>query len=75
MEREFDPMIGQWADPGKVPCRTCAFRDKTVVVFDGMVKDVGITRDTCEMYDGTDDRKPHDVLFLNAECPYYMEEF
>lgn len=75
MEREFDPITAQWADPAEVMCRTCEFRDKTVERFGDIVKDVGITRDTCEIFDGTEDYKPHDVLFLNAECPYYMEEF
>lgn len=71
---EFTPITGQWADPEKIVCRTCAFRDKTVFKFEDIVKPVGITRDTCEIYDGEDECKPHDILFLNAECEYYMEE-
>lgn len=71
---EFTPMRGQWPDPDKIVCRNCAFRDKTIVEVEGVDKPVGITRDTCEMFDGTEDCKPHDVLFLNADCEYYLED-
>ena len=74
MEREFDPMVGQWADPKAVVCRSCMFRDKTVLEFGGEVMAVGITRDTCEIFDGEEECKPHDVLFLNTDCPYYVED-
>ena len=68
--REFTPMHGSFADPEKIACKDCAFRDKTVVELLGRRVASGYTKGACEMYS----LKPHAVLFNNAPCQYYQQD-
>lgn len=74
--REFTPMKGTWADPEKVVCKDCVFRDRTVVELFGKKDACGITRDTCEIYKGppTTAYKPSSILLHNEPCQYYTKE-
>ena len=69
------PMKLQTADPAKISCRDCLYRDKTVVKVDGETLRVGITRDTCLVFDGKRGNwKPSDVYFQNADCMFYEKD-
>ena len=74
--REFSPMVGTWPDAKKIRCRDCFLRDKTEVVIDGKRYKPGITKAFCAAYLPPPDSngKPHDVLFRNADCKYYVPE-
>ena len=66
------PMRMQQADPNKMPCRDCLYRDKTEMTLEGEKVRVGLTRDTCLFFDGKNGRwKPSNVYFLNEPCPMY----
>lgn len=69
-KREFSPMIGQKPNPNKIKCRTCAFRDMTVITLDQKTIPVGITKSKCEMFEA----KPRAILFQNADCEFYVKE-
>lgn len=71
--REFTPITGQWADPEKVVCKDCEFRDRTVVELFGEKTPCGVTRGNCEIFkDPT--IKPMDILLHGAPCQYYTKE-
>lgn len=72
-KREFTPMRGTWADPEKVVCKDCVFRDRTVVELFGKKDPCGITRGTCEIYKEPN-IKPMDILLHGAPCQYYTKE-
>lgn len=72
---KFTDMKGQFPDPEKVKCKDCVFRDKTVVNIEGKDLFSGVTRCYCAKYQkGETNGKPHDVLFLNADCRYYKKD-
>lgn len=64
-----NPIKAQMPNPNTVKCRDCEHRDRTSMMLDGKVLYVGVTRDTCDMYD----HKPPEILFQNAECPNYIK--
>ena len=69
------PMRWQNADPNKMPCRDCIYRDQTTVTIDGEKIRSGITRDTCLIYDGKRGNwKPSNVYFMNESCPMYEQD-
>lgn len=73
----FDqPIHGTWADPKKIMCKDCAFRDKTIVKLDGEILPVGVTRSFCQIYEAPPktNGKPTGILFQNAECKYYQKD-
>ena len=72
---KFTEMKGQFPDADKVKCRDCAFKDKTVIDVEGEQIACGVTRSYCDKYPkGKTNGKPHDVLFLNADCQYYKKD-
>lgn len=75
-KREFGPIKGQFPDPKKMRCRDCVNRDKTVLDIFDPPKPVGITKAFCDAYPAPpgSNGKPHDVLFLNADCQFYIKD-
>ena len=75
-KREFDPIKGTFPDADKIRCRKCIYRDKTELKLDGKVIKVGVTKAFCDKYPAPpkSNGKPHEVLFLNTDCPYYKSE-
>lgn len=66
------PVRLQKADPNKIKCRDCIYRDTTEVVLSGEKVRVGLTRDTCLIYDGKKGNwKPSGVYYMNENCPFY----
>lgn len=69
------PMRWQNADPKKMACRDCIYRDQTTVTIDGKKIRSGITRDTCLIFDGKRGKwKPQNVYFMNEGCPMYERD-
>lgn len=70
-----DPIRMQTADPNKIRCRDCIFRDKTQVTIGGETARVGITRDTCVIFDGKRGNwKPTEILLDGANCLMYERD-
>lgn len=73
----FDqPMMMQSPDANKIACKDCAFRDKTILEYNGKIIPVGITKSFCKIYEPPPktNGKPSDVMFINAKCKYYHKE-
>ena len=67
-----DTMRMQNADPNKMPCRDCIYRDRDTMVIDGDVVQTGIMRGTCVFFDGKRGNwKPNAVYFQNEPCLIY----
>lgn len=73
-KREFDPIKGTWPNPNTVKCRDCVHRDKTIVMIGERNVAVGVTRSFCGVYTKEVNGKPHEILFQNADCDYYMKD-
>lgn len=73
-KREQTPMKVVFPNPEKIQCRTCANRDRTEITIGKKAIPVGITKDFCDEYTIEQNGKPYEVLFLNAECPRYIED-
>ena len=70
-----DPMKLQTADVSKVQCRNCIYRDRTVMTIGGEKTLVGVTRDTCLIYDGKKGNwKPTSVILRNMTCDFYEKD-
>ena len=67
---------GQFPDRDKIICKDCKFRDKTVIELGEKEIPVGVTKAFCDMYQAppASNGKPHDVLFNNADCEFYVKE-
>ena len=69
------PMKTQTADPNKMKCRDCIYRDSETVRANGNTVQIGIMRDTCLIFDGEKGRwKPSNVYFLNEDCIFYEQD-
>lgn len=70
-----DPMKMQTADAGKVRCRDCIYRDReTMKIGDKRIL-IGVTRDTCMIYDGQKGNwKPTSVILRNRNCEFYEKD-
>lgn len=69
------PMRTQTADPYKIRCRDCIYRDPEVVKTGKSKVMIGIMRDTCTIFDGKKGNwKPSSVYFLNEDCPMYIKD-
>lgn len=69
----FTPIKGTWADPDKVVCKDCIYRDHmTVKLPSGKVADAGTTRCMCAVYY----EKPKGVLstYKPTPCPFHKKE-
>lgn len=65
----------QTADPNKMPCRDCIYRDRDTMKIEGKLIRVGIMRDTCLIYDGKRGHwKPNNVYFMNEHCDFYERD-
>lgn len=75
-KREFSPMHGQLPNPNLIKCKDCVNRDKTVLNMFNPPKPVGITKAFCDAFPQPPDSngKPHDVLFNNADCEFYIKD-
>lgn len=67
---------GQFPDRNKIICKDCIFRDRTVIELGEKEIPVGVTKAFCDMYQAppASNGKPHDVLFNNADCEFYVKE-
>ena len=67
---------GQFPERDKIICKDCIFRDKTVIELGEKEIPVGVTKAFCDMYQAppASNGKPHDVLFNNADCEFYVKE-
>lgn len=62
----------QNADPSKMPCRDCIYRDRDTMQIDGKTVQTGIMRATCKFFDGKRGNwKPNAVYFQNGPCLIY----
>lgn len=65
----------QTADPNKIACRDCIYRDQETLKIDGKVIQVGIMRATCLIFDGKKGRwKPDGVDLGGQPCPFYEQD-
>lgn len=72
---KFTPMKGVFPNTNKVPCRTCVFRDKTVLSINGKLIRIGVTRDYCLKYKKDESNgKPVGILLHGEECDYYRRD-
>ena len=63
----------QNADPNKMACRDCIYRDRDTMQIDGNTVQTGVMRGTCLIFDGKRGRwKPNNVYFMNEKCPMYV---
>ena len=70
-----DTMKMQTADPARMRCRDCIYRDQETSVLDGKKVQIGIMRATCLIFDGKKGRwKPNDVYFQNEDCLFYEQD-
>ena len=62
----------QTADPARMACKDCIYREKDTVEIEGDVIQAGVMRGSCLIFDGKKGRwKPNNVYFLNEPCPFY----
>lgn len=77
-KREFSPIHATHPDPEKIQCKTCKFRDKTVMKMpSGKEVAIGRIRSFCDKYQKPpkSNGKPHDIMYNIRRCEYYrMEE-
>lgn len=64
----------QTADPYKMPCRDCIYRDQDTMRIEGKLIRTGIMRDTCLIYGGNGNWKPNNVYFMNERCEFYAKD-
>ena len=70
-----DTMKMQTAEPERMKCRDCIYRDQDTMKIDGKVIQTGIARATCLIFDGEKGRwKPNNVYFLNEDCIFYEQD-
>lgn len=70
-----DEMHMQTADPAKMMCMDCAFRDRTTIELCGETVLCGVMRDTCMIYDGKAmPHKPLSVVLDNGMCEFYEKD-
>lgn len=75
-EERISPIVMTKPDAGRIACKDCIFRDRTSIEVANKVIFPGVTKGTCEIYKGPPEGvlKPHNVLFNNARCEYYMKD-
>lgn len=65
----------QTADPARMKCRDCIYRDQDTMTVDGKTIQVGIMRASCLIYDGKKGNwKPTGVYFQNEGCLFYERD-
>ena len=61
----------QQPDENKIVCKDCVFRENDRKLGNSEIK--GCTLGICQVY-SMNNPKPHDVLFKNKPCGYYVSE-
>lgn len=70
-----DTMKMQTADPEKMVCKDCLYRDRTEITLDGKKVKVGVMRDTCLVFDGKRGNwKPTGVVLDGEPCLLYERD-
>ena len=70
-----DQVSMQTADPYKIRCRDCIYRDRDTMMINGKKIQTGIMRGTCLIFDGKKGRwKPMDVTMYNENCAFYEQD-
>ena len=65
----------QTADPKKMKCRDCIYRDQDKMEMDGETVYVGVMRATCLIFDGKrGNYKPTAVNLRNEDCLFYERD-
>lgn len=65
----------QNADPERMQCRDCIYRDKDTMQIEGKTVQTGIARATCLIFDGKKNRwKPNNVYFNGEPCMFYEQD-
>lgn len=65
----------QTADPKKMRCRDCIYRDRDTMTLEGEKVLVGVMRDTCLIFDGKRGNwKPTAVMLDGADCLFYERD-
>lgn len=74
--KDIDPIRPQTPSINKIQCATCVYRDKTTLVINGTLREVGVIRNNCKMYSNNiyPYGKPRNILFNNAKCEYYVKD-
>jgi len=61
----------QRPDENRIICKDCVFREKDRQFGKSVI--CGCTLDICQVYSNSNP-KPHDILFKNKPCGYYVSE-
>lgn len=65
----------QAADPNRIRCRDCIYRDRDTMVIDGETIQTGVMRGRCLMFDGKSGNwKPIHVTMYNENCMFYEQD-
>lgn len=73
--RRFSEVHAQTANPYKMKCKDCDYRDRDTMIIEGKLILTGIMRDTCAIYDGKGGNwKPNSVYFQNEDCEFYKKD-
>ena len=65
----------QTADPEKMICKDCLYRDRETMVVGGKKVPVGVMRDTCLVFDGKNGRwKPTAIVLDSGNCLMYERD-
>jgi len=71
----MDEIRAQNADPNKMVCRDCIYRERDTMKIEGKLIQTGIMRGTCLIFDGKNGNlKPNNVYFRNEHCPFYEKD-
>ena len=61
IEDDFNPTFPS----DNIICKDCEFRKRGII---------GFKNSYCQIYEPGVARKPHEILFENASCKYYLKE-
>lgn len=65
----------QTADPEKMICKDCLYRDRETMKIGGKKVPVGVMRDTCLVFDGKKGRwKPSAIVLDGGNCLMYERD-
>ena len=65
----------QNADPERMQCRDCIYRDKDTMEIEGKLIQTGVMRGRCLVFDGKRGRwKPNGVYFNGEPCIMYEQD-
>lgn len=65
----------QTADPNRIQCRDCIYRDRDTMVLGGKKIQTGVMRGRCMIFDGKKGNwKPTSVVMRNENCLFYEHD-